>query len=397
MSPVSVARRTPPLLLAIGFRPFFLLSVLSAFLLMAGWMGIWGYGWQLPHAEIPDRYWHGHEMLFGYGLAVIAGFLLTAVRNWTGRPTLSGLPLAGLILLWLIPRFSLPLGGLPPPITAALDAAFVALLLISVAIPIRRAGQLGRQAGILACLATLMLLNIAFYFALAGMFDDGFRWSLYGGMYAEIYLVLVIGRRIIPLFTERGVGYSVTLRNSDRLDRACALSFVLFAVVDTLQMPEWLVVPVAALTALVHGVRWVGWQTRGIWRRPLLWILHVGYAVLILALLLRSLSPWFQVGASLQFHLFAVGVIVLITFGMMARVAIGHTGRDVHRPPGLVVVVFFCLLGVLVARVGLPLLMPIHYVLWVTLAQWLWLAACGLFLWVCVPLLVAPRPDGQPG
>lgn len=393
----SVFPRTPPLLLSIGFRPFFLLAVIAALLLMIGWMGVWGHGWQLPHPDLPDRYWHGHEMLYGYGLAVIAGFLLTAVRNWTGRSTLSGLPLAGLILLWLVPRITLPLGGLPLAITGALDSAFVAVLLISVAIPIRRAGQVLRQAGILACLTVLMVLNAAFYFALAGMLEDGFRWSLYGGLYAEIYLVLVIGRRIIPLFTERGVGYSVTLRNSERLDRACSLSFVVFAVLDALQLPEWLVVLAAAFAALVHGVRWAGWQTRGIWQRPLLWILHLGYAVFVLALLLRSFNPWLQIGASLQFHLFALGAIALITFGMMARVAIGHTGRDVHHPPSAVVLVFACLLGALIARVMLPLLWPVHYIALVTLAQWFWLAACGIFLWIYVPILTAPRPDGQPG
>lgn len=380
---------------ALGFRPFFLLSALAGAGLMLLWALVWQGAVVLP-ARLPSSYWHGHEMVYGYGLAVVAGFLLTAVRNWTGQPTPSGAPLAMLALLWLLPRLLLPLALIPVPLVALCDLAFALLLLVAIGRPIHVAGQLRRQSGVLLSVTALWLLNLAFYGEVLGWLQWGYRVSLYGGLYALLYLVLLVGRRIMPMFTERGVGYAVTLRNNDKVDRLCSLSLLLFAVADVLQL-GLVVNGLALLAAGVHGWRWWGWQTRGTYTRPLLWALHVGYALVVAGFVVSAANVAQQWASSVVYHLFALGGVALITFGMMARVALGHTGRNIHQPPQAVTWLFGLILCALVARVVLPLLLPGSYSLWIVLAQISWVAGCSLFVWLYWPILMKPRPDGTPG
>ena len=381
--------------LALGFRLFFLLAGFAALGLMALWLIVLQAQVVLP-ARVPTLYWHGHEMLFGYVMAVIAGFLLTAVRNWTGQPTVTGAALGGLGVLWLLPRLLLPLDSIPLPLIAIVDLAFAGALLVAIYFPIRAAGQIRRQLEVLLAVTLLLLFNAAFYGEALGVLHWGFRISLYGGLYAALYLVLVVGRRIIPLFTERGVGYKVTLRNHDGLDRICTLTFLLFAAADVLQVA--ILSNLLALSAAVaHGIRWWGWQTPGSYKKPLLWSLHVGYGLVVIGFLLAALNLKQQVPASIIYHLFALGGVALVTMGMMARVALGHTGRDVHQPPAFVGWMQILLLVVIVFRVAMPLLMPGQYGLWIELGQIAWLLAALMFVAGYWKTLVSPRADGQPG
>jgi uncharacterized protein involved in response to NO len=259
-----------------GFRPFFLLAGVFALVAIFIWGNFFVYGWPVPRFPFPPVLWHAHEMIFGYGMAVAAGFLLTAVRNWTGIPTPSGIPLAGLVMLWLAARLAgwvIPAQVLP---MALFDLAFDLWLVVAIFIPILRAKQ-HQNVGIASKIILLTLANLCFYLGVSGVLPQGIGWGLYSGLYVLLALVYSMARRVLPFFIERGVGYPVTLKNWVWIDRASIYVFVLFLVADVF----WRNVPVsAALAGLLfatHVVRMAGWHTWGIWKRPLLWVLYAGY------------------------------------------------------------------------------------------------------------------------
>ena len=180
---------TLPPILRLGFRPFFLAAAVYAALGMAAWGLAWFTAW--PPTAIPAPLWHAHEMLYGYALAVVAGFLLTAVRNWTGLPTARGGALAALLALWCAARLGYFLGPAALPYVAALDLGFDLLLLAAVATPIVRVRQ-WRQAGILAKLVLLITGNALFYLGVMGQVVDGTFYALHGGVFVLVALILTI-------------------------------------------------------------------------------------------------------------------------------------------------------------------------------------------------------------
>ncbi|HEX5056821.1 MAG TPA: NnrS family protein [Gammaproteobacteria bacterium] len=381
----------------LGFRPFFAGAALHAVLVMLAWMGIYVFGMHLLRPKLPAVAWHAHEMIYGYAMAVIAGFLLTAVRNWTGLPTLSGRPLALLFALWALARL-LPLlntgGGLYA--LAALDLGFVLALLCAVAAPVIRSRQ-WRQLGVTSKLVLLGLGNAAFYAGLLGWIDGGVRIGIYGGLYLIIALILTMSRRLIPFFTERGVGYPVQLRNRRWLDIASLLLFVLFVVLDVFAGMKQAAAATALALFVLHALRLAGWYTWGIRAYPLLWGLHLAYAFITLGFPLYAASVYYAVSPFLSLHAFAVGGIGLVTLAMMARVSLGHTGRNVHQPPAVVQYALLALVIAAILRVFAPLLYMEHYRLWIACSQTFWILSFGSFLLTYFPMLTKPRIDGQPG
>jgi uncharacterized protein involved in response to NO len=380
----------------LGFRPFFLLAGVFSLVSIFIWGGVYVYGWPAPHLPFSTMHWHAHEMIFGYGMAVAAGFLLTAVRNWTHIQTPRGVPLAGLATLWLAARLAgwLIPGQILP--MALLDLMFDAWLIVAVFRPILRAKQ-HDQIGIASKLVLLALANLCFYLGVSGVLEQGIVWGLYSGLYVLLALVFTMARRVLPMFIERGVGYPVKLRNRVWLDRSVIYVFVLFLIVDVF----WRNVPVtaalAALLFVIHMMRLVGWHTGGIWKKPLLWVLYVGYGGATIGFLLKALEPFTSLSPSLALHAFALGGIGMITAGMMSRISLGHTGRDIQQHSRLLAPAFMSLFAAYVARVILPMIAPMHYLLWLAIAQAAWLIAFALFVWVYAPILVKPRADGLPG
>lgn len=376
-------------LFTLGFRPFFLLAGVFSLVSIFVWGGIHVYGWPVPRLPFSPLHWHAHEMIFGYGLAVVAGFLLTAVRNWTQLPTLHGYSLAGLATLWLAARMAgwiIP-GQLLPMLL--LDLTFNLWLIIAIFRPILRAKQ-HNQIGIASKLVLLMLANLCFYLGMLGVLEHGIMWGLYSGLYFLLALIFTMTRRVLPMFIERGVGYQVKLINSVWVDRSSILLFVLFWFVDVI----WRNVPATAVLAgllfAIHSMRLAGWHTSGIWKKPLLWVLFAGYGGATFGFLLKALTPFFFIPPSLPLHAFAVGGIGMITAGMMARIALGHTGRNIQQHSRLLAPVFMSLIAAYAARVLLPLFAPAHNLLWLGMAQAAWLIAFALFVWVYVPILVKP-------
>lgn len=390
-----------PAWLKLGFRPFFMGAALFAVLSMSIWAAIFPLQILSPLNELAPTVWHAHEMIYGYAMAVIAGFLLAAVKNWTGLQTPRGALLFLLFFLWLAARL-LPFAGLfseeglPLQWTAFADLLFMAMLIPAVAVPIIRVKS-QRNLVVIAILALLLTGNGLFYLGVFGILTDGIRLGLYLGFYIIIALVLMMGRRVIPFFTERGVGYSVTLTNYAWLDKAVPLLMIAFIAAELVTPGNLMTTLVAAVLMFLLGLRLVGWHTKGIWRKPLLWVLHVAYGLVVLGFALNVAAALTGISPFLAVHAFALGGIGLMTLGMMARVCLGHTGRNVFAPPAAVNWMFLLLSGAVLLRVFVPLLAPAYYGLWVGLSQLSWILAFALFSLIYIPMLVTPRVDGQPG
>ncbi len=367
-------------LFRLGFRPFFLLGTAYGIVAMALWIGPY-----FPHAVD----WHAHEMIFGFAGAIIAGFLLTAVRNWTGLPTLEGAPLAGLVGLWLSARMA-SLGGTVPPLAAMLDLAFLILLLGAILRPIHQVRQ-WRQWGVLTSVAFLAAGQAVYLTALLRPWPTGARLGIQIGLYAVLALILILAGRVIPFFTERGVDGPVVLRRFPWIERWALPLFCLYAGLEILLPGEAITRALALTSAFVHAVRLWGWHTPGIWRRPLLWVLYLAYGWLAAGFLIAA----FDFRTAL--HALTVGGMSGMILGMICRVSLGHTGRNVHRPPSIVTALFVLLFASAVVRVSVPWLAPAALVFGLRLAGILWIAAFAGFLWRYAPMLWQPRIDGKPG
>jgi len=375
-------------LLELGFRPFFLGAAGFAVVSVVVWMGLFVFGWPI-RLGLPPVTWHAHEMIYGYSLAVIAGFLLTAVRNWTDRPTLDGVPLLLVFLLWAAGRIVPFLGGVPLAVAAVTDTLFVVALLVGTTRPVVQARQWG-QVGVLAIPAVMLVSNLTFYLGALQLLPNGVFLGLYSGIYLILALIFKMGRRVIPPFIERGVGYPVRLKNWRWLDLSSLVLFLLFWISDLLTPNGAAVALLAGLLCVLHGVRLAGWHTPGLWKKPLLWVLYLGYGWLAAGFALKAAAFVFGISPYLAVHAFAVGGIGMMTLGMMARVSLGHTGRNVLDPPPGLSWMFAVLFMGAVVRVLFPLLDASSSVLWIGLSQALWITAFAMFLYLYAPMLVRP-------
>ena len=382
-------------LLHLGFRPFFLFAGAHAVITTVLW--VWLYHGQpgvAPMTLAPSQ-WHAHEMIYGYALAVVAGFLLTAVRNWTGVQTLHGPALLLLVLLWLAARV---LAWVPGALvaTALLDLGFNLALVGAVLYPVVRVRQ-WKQLPVLALPLLMAALHLAFYGGLLGLLPGGVHLGLYAGLYLVVLLILVMGRRVIPFFIEKGVGAEAPLRNRGWVDAGTVALMPAFIGVELLQTAPWLAGLLALVLAVLQAVRLHDWHHPGIWRRPLLWSLYLAFAWLALGFGLRAAALVTPLDPFAALHAFAYGGIGLVTLSMMCRVSLGHTGRNVFAPPRTVTwMVLLVTLGALV-RVVLPLCLPAWQATWIGISQALWIAGFGLFAIVYAPMLMRPRVDGRYG
>lgn len=382
--------------LNLGFRPFFALAAVFSILATAGWLGAWLLGLEWPGGGMAAMTWHAHEMIFGYAMAVVAGFLLTAARNWTGVQTLRGVPLLLLASYWLAARVLLALGEAVPLLWAAIaDCLFNSLLLAAVACPVIRVRQY-RQVGILSKVALLLVANLLFYAGMLGLFPQGTRAGLYTGIYMIVALILVMARRVLPFFIEKSLAVPA-LKNPGWLDVSSLVLFLVFWLVDIWRPDSAMVAALAGLLCLLHGARLAGWYRPGLMRVPLLWVLFLAYAALVLGFALKAGVYLFGLSPMPALHAFSYGGIGLFTLGMMVRVTLGHTGRNIQEPPAVVPFMFVLLAVGTLVRVVLPLLDPVHQPVWIAVAGCLWILPFGLFLASFLPMLLQPRADGLPG
>lgn len=388
--------KTTITLLTRGFRPFFLGATLVAVLSMVMWMAVYRFRLPLELSGISMFQWHAHEMIFGYTMAVIAGFLLTAARNWTGEETARGASLGWLFAIWMVARV-LMLGGTEFILWAAIaDLLFMLGLGISVARPILKVRQ-KRQAPVLLIVALLTVANLLFYLGALGLVDGGAHLGLHGGLYLVLGIVLFMGRRVIPFFTESGLGHPVEMKNDRWNDVATFILFPAFLLSEVFFQNHFTGALLAAALFILNSLRVNGWHTLEIWQKPLLWGLFAAFIMINLGFMLRALMPVTAIPDFLPIHAFAVGGIGIITISMMARVTLGHTGRSVHQAPPIMTVLLVGMVLTATARIFLPMLDTAHYQLWITVSGLMWIITFTLFSIVFIPLLVKPRVDGKEG
>lgn len=382
--------------LNLGFRLFFLGAGVFAIISILLWTSVYVFQFQLQITKISHFQWHAHEMLYGFTMAVIAGFLLTAVKNWTGIQTLHGLSLFGLFALWLLARILFLFGTRFIFIAAIFDILFILFLIISVTYPIIKVKQ-WKQIGIMTKLVLLAIFNGFFYFGAAGILEQGIYWSIYGGLFLIIGLVLTIGRRVIPFFIEAGVGYPVKVFNSKWIDASSLLLYLAFFAVEIFIGNQQLSAFISMGLFIITSIRLIGWHTVGIWKKSLLWSLFIAFVFIDFGFLLIALSGFINLPKVLAIHAFGFGGIGIATLSMMARVSLGHTGRNVQNPPQAMTFSFLALIMGSIVRVILPLIDMNHYLIWITISQGLWITAFLIFVITYAPMLIRPRIDGQFG
>jgi uncharacterized protein involved in response to NO len=378
-------------LFALGFRPFFLLAGLAALLLMANWVSGFISGESIS-TFYPATSWHSHEMIYGYASAVIAGFLLTSVYNWTGVQTATGGRLILLALLWLAGRLLPLMPFASERWLAVVDLSFLPLLALAIAFPIIRARQ-WRNVMFVPLLLLLAGGNALFHMGVAHWLAYGISLGIQVGLAVVVMMIVIMAGRVVGFFIERGLGETVRRWSwAEVLAIGGSLVFLLaqfFVQGQVLAAIAW-------VAALGHLGRLLGWYRPGIWRVPLLWVLYLGYVWIFMGFVLMGLAPLELPGGSVAIHAFTAGAIGVMTLGMMARVSLGHTGRQMHSHR-LTDLAFLLVNLAAVARVFLPLAAPVMLLTAIKLAGVLWALAFTLYLVVYAPMLMRARVDGMPG
>ena len=381
--------RSGPAIFHYGFRPFFLLGALSAGIALPAWLVMLLTG-VAPSGPFDAMQWHAHEMVFGYLAAIVAGFVLTAVPNWTGRLPLSGAPLAGLVAVWVVGR--LATGFLPQPVAAAvIDAAFLALLAASVWREII-AGRNWRNTPVALMLSLLCIANLLHHLEAAGFGVPGFAMRLALG--AIVVLLALIGGRIVPSFTRNWLARQATLAvraGFGHLDRVALLATIL-------AIFGWLFWPYheATATLLVIGgsllaARLSRWRPLATVREPIVAILHLGYGWLALSLVLMGTAiVWpAAVAPGTALHALTAGAVGTMTLAVMTRASLGHTGREIVADGWTLAIYLAVTVGALI-RVGAGLV-PAFYLPLLAAGGLIWSLAFLLFVIRYGPILMRPR------
>lgn len=385
-------------LFAYGFRPFFWAAGVFATLAVIAWLWIYTAG-ALPLHDQPPQLWHGHEMLYGFVAAAIAGFLLTAVPSWTGARGFAGTPLIVLTIVWFAGRLAFASASvLPFPVVAVCELAFLPALAVLIAPPLLRARN--RNTRLLFVLACIWITDLVFEIAVGRGDVLLARGALLVAIDIVLLLITIIGGRIVPAFTATALrvrGVSADIRSSSWVDALVVGAMVGVVVADVFAPLGTVPGSVAALAAVAQAWRFTGWRSLRIAGEPLVWSLHLAYAWLPVGLAMKAI--YLLTGAAWSahwLHALTIGAAASMILAVMSRAALGHTGRAlVASRPIAIAYVLLCLAAL--ARVFLPSLAAVHYQMTVMLAGLLWVAAFGLFLIVYTPILMRRRIDGRPG
>lgn len=384
-----MSSRNTPVLLSYAFRPFFLLNGLFAMLVIFLWvMTLHGSG--LPGAT---PLWHSHELLIGFAMAAVAGFSLTAVANWTGRPAIHGTPLALLVLSWLAGRLAMLLmAWLPASLVFLLDMLFPVLLGLLLSREIIN-GRSRRNYPLVAIVFVIAGLNALYQLGAGQWLPGSDRLAIYLLIHTLLLLVVIIAGRIVPSFTGnwlRQQGQDQLPVNSDRVNKA-ALVLTLLVGLAASFMPVHPLTGILAFTAaFVHGLRLVRWRGLATLSNPILFVLHVAYLWLPIgyALLGCAVFGWvFTPTAAL--HALTMGAIGSMVLAVTTRVALGHTGRPLQAARLTVLAYLLLMLAVLVRVLG-----PLSgkgYLMMIDLSATGWILSFAIFTWVYWPILSRSR------
>ena len=383
-----------------GFRPFFLAAAVYAALVMSLWL-IWivttaAVGLQdwLPVAGSPFA-WHGHEMVFGFAAAAVAGFLLTAVPNWTGTLPLSGTPLVLLFAVWLSGRIVMGVSGtLPYALVAAVDLAFLPVLGASAGRQLFEKPA-PRNFVFLIIIAALTLGNVVFHMATYGYLAIDPSAANRIGVLLVVIMIAIIGGRIIPAFTHNwlhlnGVSGQMPQRFA-WLDAASIISIVVFVLLEAGGGSDALRGAAALIAAALNGAQLIFWRGFATRSEPIVWVLHLAYAWIVVGLILSAAAALTGVvSTATASHAFGTGAIGTMIMAVMSRASLGHTGRPLIAPRAIVAAYVLVTIAAVVRVVG-PLLAPQHYAAILGAAGLAWVAAFTLFAIAYAPILTTPR------
>jgi len=373
-----------------GFRPFFFLGALYSVVSLAIWGGFYAGHITPPGFLLDPVSWHAHEMLYGYTMAIVAGFLLTAVANWTGGAPARQMHLAGLCLLWLLGRFVMNVDlDLPFWAITLAETAFIPVLALSLAIPLIKSWN-KRNFIFLTLLGVLFACDLAFLITAE-------KTPLYIALMVVLTMISLVGGRIIPAFTVaalRRTGIQAFQTPQEKMDIAALVSLAAVALCLIFAKDTLFLALCAGLSALIHGLRMRHYHTTKTLSDPMLWILHMGYLWLVIGLFMLSLTGFGILAIPAVIHALTAGCIGSMTLGMICRVTLGHTGRNLIASK-MTTVSFLMIQIAALMRVFGPLFMPDKMAEWITGAAFLWAACFAIYLLIYTPMLIAPRPDGR--
>ncbi|NOH97707.1 NnrS family protein [Vibrio sp. 99-70-13A1] len=381
-----------PAYLRLGFRPFFFLGSAYAAIAIAAWVLMFQYG-QPAMLKVPALWWHVHEMLFGFSMAIVVGFVLTAVQTWTGVNGTKHHRLGVLVALWLAPRI---LFWTPAPMWLISSIEAVFLLMVAYEVGFRVVRSKGWKNLFFVPLFILAIVaNFASYATIKGLppFPSSAVWQAM--LWWFTLLLSVMGGRVIPFFTARRFNFEkaqplVWLEWVANLPLV-ALFILSFFPLTFSQVGAPLMV-LAGTAQLVRFMRWKPWLTLS---EPLVWSLHTAYLCIPLSLLLRGLldNPFANHN---MIHLFAIGALGGLIIAMISRVTMGHTGRAIYKGPSMAIAFFAIFAAALVRSVGVAFF-PMYLIEMVNISAGLWVLAYAMFMWKFGLMLLTPRVDGHPG
>jgi uncharacterized protein involved in response to NO len=376
-----------------GFRPFFLLGALHS----AGFVIWWARAYDgvlTGEPGLEGVAWHSHEVIFGFAGAILAGFLLTAVENWTSRPTARGTLLAVLVALWATGRL-VGLGGVTATIASMAELSFLPVVTVVLAIPLFLARS-NRNYPFLGLLSFLWLCDVHLHLRASGLLpQSGIRSDRVAVDLIVVILIIITGR-IVPLFTRNALG-DENIRQIPALNGAAIAGALLVVTMELVAPDGILMAGAAGIAALVVSARSLTWGFAKTLDRPILWVLHLGHAWIWIGLGLKAAAAaGLMVPPSAATHALAAGGIGTLAVGMMVRVTLGHTGRPLRASP-LMTVGFVAMTVSAAIRVVGPWFRADLTATCLTVAAGLWALALVLYAAVNIRAIVTPRPDGKPG
>ena len=377
--------------LRLGFRPFYIAAAALACVAVPLWVAAM-LGAVTLNMAVSPMLWHAHEMLLGFATAVIMGFLLTAVKAWTGLATPRGAPLGALVLLWLAARIAAWVA--PYPVYAVLDVVLLPIVAIIMLRVLLRAGN-KRNLPLAGILILLSLANLAFHLSVMGWLPIAPTSALYAALGLIVMVECVMAGRVIPAFT-MSVNPGLKITVPTWLERSALASTALGLALWVFAPAGWLTFAVLAAAAALQLARMLRWQPLVTRTRPILWILHLAYAWIPVGLALLALAQPGWVLASLGVHALAVGATGGLIIGMLTRTARGHTGRPLQASRAEVLA-YVLVMAAAVLRVLVPLVAPQWYLHALVCAAVAWTAAFVIYLVMYVPWLTSTRLDGKDG
>ncbi len=377
--------------LRLAFRPFYLGAALWAAFIVPLWVAIFT-GAIVWAPAPPALLWHAHEMLFGFAIAVIVGFLLTAGKTWTGLATPRGPALGVLVALWLSARIASLVA--PYMVFAVLDMALLPVVgLIFLRLLLRSKNW--RNVPLAVILLLLSAVNLAFHLSVSGVISLSPMQCLYAGLALVVMIECVMAGRVVPFFTTSAiVGLKiVTLPWLERAALAATATGLALWVGDG---PAGLTAAALGLAFALNLIRQLRWHPLATRSRPILWILHLSHLWLVLGLGLLALVPLGLMAQSLGVHALGVGATGGLIIGMMTRTARGHTGRALSVDPSEIAA-YGLIMSAAALRVLLPMLAPALYTYSLVAAATVWSLAFLIYLWKYTPWLLRARSDGKDG